>query len=279
MREFSPELEWHRVANDCLREAYYLYMRWGSLVKVKQLRDRLLPPEIPHAYALGRSFQSAAGDSPTVTSSEGALSSGQSTPSSSPSSASSPQSSGSSPCPTTLAAGDDYLDLVTLIKNSQAMLCEVDTDRLLGKLMTSVMENSGADRCVLLLKRKDRFLAEASARFVAGEQLQISTSSLGAQAEEAALPRTVINYVTTKHDTVQFDDVPLTDPWADDPYIAGARPRSLLCTPIVHMGKLLGALYLENSSVESVFNKKRFWLVSIICSQVIPSWFVDRKEK
>jgi len=155
-----------------------------------------------------------------------------------------------------------------VIKNSQALFSEVETDKLLGKLMSGVIENTGAERCVLLLKRQDRFLVEATGGFSMKEQqLEISTS-LGLELDKVPLPRTVINYVTTKQDTIHFDDVPQTEPWSNDPFITSAQPRSLVCTPIVHMGKMLGVLYLENSSVVAVFSKSRFWLISIICAQI-----------
>ncbi len=271
------------MANDYLREAYYLYLRWGSVLKVQQLQDRLPRTDSATLNLVGRSaslssvhqhLSSGSLGSGSVSGAVGSVSLPAMISTDSLShSLSQSSSSLSSPSATTLVAGGDYLDFMTVIKNSQALLSEVDGDKLLGKLMSGVMENTGADRCVLLLKRKDRFLVEASARFVAvdgaqQQQLQISTS-LGAEVKDVALPRSVINYVTTKHDTIQFDDVPKTEPWVDDPYLASAKPRSLLCTPIVHMGHLLGALYLENSSMMSVFSKSRFWLISIICSQVL----------
>jgi hypothetical protein len=278
-----------RVANDYLREAYYLYLRWGAGLKVKQLQDRLPHLESRGGHPMARSASLSSGIQHMSSGSGGSLSGGSlsggsgsisggiqvSSPAmlsidSLSQSSNSSSSSCVSPGATTLVAGGDYLDLMTVLKNSQALLSEVDGDKLLGKLMSGVMENTGADRCMLLLKRKDRFLVEASACFVAvdgAQQLKIDTS-LGANVKEVALPRSVINYVMTKHDTIQLDEVPKTAPWADDPYIASAQPRSLLCAPIVHMGQLLGALYLENSSMTSVFNKSRFWLISIICSQV-----------
>jgi hypothetical protein len=258
------------VANDYLREAYYLYLRWGAVGKVKHLQDRLPRIETPSLPHMGRSASLSSVPREHVSySGSGSLSSPLAISVESLSSSHSSSSPYASPSATTLVAGADYLDLMTVIKNSQALLSEVDGEKLLGKLMRGVMENTGADRCLLLLKRKDRFLVEASASFVDGaaQPLQID-ASLGLEIKDVQLPRSVINYVTTKHDTIQFDDTPKTEPWVDDPYFASAKPRSLLCTPIVHMGQLLGALYLENSSMMSVFSKSRLWLISIICSQV-----------
>jgi len=257
----GPDL--NRVAVDYMREAYYLNMQWGAKIKVLQLHSRLPLRSESNASLSGLTLSSS------LKLSNSNLSNGGPETESSDGAGVKSSSSSSSPYATTLSAVGDYLDLMTVIKNSQALFSEVETDKLLGKLMSGVIENTGAERCVLLLKRQDRFLVEATGGFSMKEQqLEISTS-LGLELDKVPLPRTVINYVTTKQDTIHFDDVPQTEPWSNDPFITSAQPRSLVCTPIVHMGKMLGVLYLENSSVVAVFSKSRFWLISIICAQVL----------
>ena len=54
---------------------------------------------------------------------------------------------------------------------------------------------------------------------------------------------------------------------AGDPYIAETRPRSLLCMPLVHQGRLTGALYLENGDAAGAFNEARVELLGLLSSQ------------
>ncbi|MBD2681471.1 GAF domain-containing protein [Nostoc paludosum FACHB-159] len=42
-----------------------------------------------------------------------------------------------------------------------------------------------------------------------------------------------------------------------DQYILQHHPQSILCTPILNQGSLVGVLYLENRSTKNVFNRDR----------------------
>jgi GAF domain-containing protein len=241
------------VAGDYLREAYYLYVRWGALVKVKQLQDRL--PKSAGLVSLNTSAMSA-GAPP------------QQPPLGSAS------TSFISPCDaftSTVMPSGDYLDLMSVVKSAQAMLSEIQQEKLLVKLMSGIMENTGANRCVLLLKRDRKLVVEAMGELNSSSTDPPITISLDLNLppRQAELPITVINFVETTNEMILLDDIPKRGPFASDPYIQRARPRSLLSLPIMHLSEMLGILYLENSSTSSVFNKSRMWLISVISSQVL----------
>lgn len=65
--------------------------------------------------------------------------------------------------------------------------------------------------------------------------------------ESASLSRAVVRYVRKTGESVVIGDAQSDERFAEDPYIRSARPRSILCVPVVHQGKLLGVLYLENN--------------------------------
>ncbi len=50
----------------------------------------------------------------------------------------------------------------------------------------------------------------------------------------------IINYVSTTLDTMVFDESPTNGVFADDPYVTNVSPKSILCTPILHLSKLQG---------------------------------------
>ncbi len=61
---------------------------------------------------------------------------------------------------------------------------------------------------------------------------------------------------------------PTADPLlANDPYIVRQQAKSILCSPILHQGKLLGILYLENSLIKGAFTSDRVELLNLICAQ------------
>ena len=53
-----------------------------------------------------------------------------------------------------------------------------------------------------------------------------------------------------------------------DPDIVARRPRSLLCTPILHQGELSCVLYLENDLTAGVFTHRRLALIKQLAAQV-----------
>ncbi|MEH2152364.1 MAG: PAS domain S-box protein [Nostoc sp.] len=59
-----------------------------------------------------------------------------------------------------------------------------------------------------------------------------------------------------------------TDPiLANDPYIMRQQPKSILCSPILHQGKLMGILYLENHLAMGAFTSDRIELLNLLCTQ------------
>ena len=56
--------------------------------------------------------------------------------------------------------------------------------------------------------------------------------------------------------------------FASDPYLAGARPRSVLCLPIRREGRVVALLYLENELAPGVFTPDRLVALELIAAQV-----------
>jgi signal transduction histidine kinase len=55
--------------------------------------------------------------------------------------------------------------------------------------------------------------------------------------------------------------------FANDSYIQQHQPRSILCSPILHQGKLLGILYLENNRSIGAFTDNRVDILNLLCTQ------------
>ncbi|MGB3754817.1 MAG: ATP-binding protein, partial [Rivularia sp. (in: cyanobacteria)] len=52
-----------------------------------------------------------------------------------------------------------------------------------------------------------------------------------------------------------------------DQYIIQQQPYSLLCTPILNKGKLIGLLYLENKLIKGAFTPERLEVINLLCTQ------------
>ncbi|MBE9210952.1 AAA family ATPase [Nostoc sp. LEGE 06077] len=224
-----------RIAREYMIEAYYAYARWGAKAKVTDLENRypqLLAPILQQSRSV-------------VSTNETILSLGSVTSTSSSSSVS------------------DTLDLKAILKASQTISGEIEREKLLSSLLRIVIENAGADKCVLMLLRDARLVIKGSitqgTNPVVLQNLRVEDSQ--------DIPHKLIYKVKHNQQTVVLLDATADTTLANDPYIIHQQPKSILCSPILHQGKLMGILYLENSLITGAFTSDRVEILNLICAQ------------
>jgi PAS domain S-box-containing protein len=160
----------------------------------------------------------------------------------------------------------EHLDLATVIKVSQALSGEIVLEKLLETLMRTAMEQSGADRGLLILAEEagPRVAAEAATRDSIVVQLRDEPVTT------AALPESVFHSVARTQVNVILDDASAQNPFSADPYFRRGA-RSVLCMPFSNRGKLIGVLYLENSLAPRVFAPGRVAVLKLLASHAAMS--------
>jgi PAS domain S-box-containing protein len=169
------------------------------------------------------------------------------------------------PGPTgTIAAPVEHLDLATVIKVSQAVSGGIVLEKLLETLLRTAIEQSGAERGLLILPRGagPRITAEATTR---GDTVAVHL--LDEPVAATALPESVIHYVLRIRESVILDDATAQPSFAGDPYIRQHQARSVLCMPLLNRGQLIGVLYLENKLTPGVFAPARIPVLKLLASQ------------
>ncbi|MEG3974302.1 AAA family ATPase [Microcoleus sp. herbarium8] len=233
-------LDWgkKRIAGEYMIQAYYAYARWGAKAKVADLEARypqLLTPILEQTLS-------------PLSAHETLLTWGNVTSTSSATSSSSVSVA---------------LDLATILKASHTISAEIELENLLSSLMTIVIENAGADKCVFMLMRDSRLLIKASittgSKPVVLQRIPIEDSQ--------DIPHRLIYKVKHDKQTAVIVDASADASLANDPYIIRQQPKSILCNPILHQGKLIGILYLENNLTTGAFTRDRVTLLNILCSQ------------
>jgi predicted ATPase/signal transduction histidine kinase/tRNA A-37 threonylcarbamoyl transferase component Bud32 len=157
------------------------------------------------------------------------------------------------------------LDISTAIKASQALSSEMELSRLLEKMMTIAIENAGAQMGYLLVKRENHWVIEAEGS-IDRDQVTVRSSSLFQVKHK--LPALLINYVERTKENLVLDDASHTERFASDNYIIANQPKSILCSPFAHQGKLTGVLYLENNLTTGAFTAERLEVLNLLTSQV-----------
>ena len=122
--KFYQSLGKEIIAQAYLTQAYYAYIRWGALAKVKDL-------EFAYPYLVNRTKETTSKDLTITT--------------------------------TSTTIGNAFsLDISTVAKASQALSSEIVVDRLLEKLMHLVRENAGAQTVLFIAKTENELVIEAT---------------------------------------------------------------------------------------------------------------------
>jgi PAS domain S-box-containing protein len=164
----------------------------------------------------------------------------------------------------TIGTSVEHLDLTTVIKVSQAVSSEIVLENLIDTLMRTAMEQAGAERALLVMRRgkEPRIKAEAS---TSGDTVTVRL--VDEAVTERVLPESVLHYVLRAREIVILDDAAAQSPYGVDSYIHQRQARSILCLPLFHQAKLLGALYLENNLTAGVFAPDRISVLKLLASQ------------
>ena len=237
-------LDWgkEKVAQAYMQEAYYCYARWGAKAKIYHLEKHY--PQLLDPILQAKQNRSALSETrlPTIGKSSVLHQTFQTTQSSS--------------------SISEALDFGAILKASQALSSEIELEKLLAALMSVVIENAGATKAVLLLLKDGNLAIEA----VASLSEDVISISVPLPSSEA-VPAAVVNYVKRTLKTVVLDNAAAQNDFMADPYFMEENPKSVLCAPILHQGKLIGLLYLENNLTIGVFTDDRTEVIQLLCAQ------------
>ncbi len=178
----------------------------------------------------------------------------------------------------------EELDLTTIIKASQAIASEILLKKLLKNLMQIVIENAGANKGFLILKREGHWMIEAEGAIEKENNVIIQPFSLELiNVEQSPLPLSAFHYVERTCQNLVMEDASKESAFMKDPYIVKHLPKSVLCSPILHQGKLIGMLYLENNLINGAFTPERLEVLKLLSSQAAISienacLYDDQKE-
>ncbi len=230
-----------RVAQAYMQEAYYCYARWGAKAKIEDLEKRY--PQLLQSILQQQrinfntletiSFRGTS--SSTRTSTTGSTSISQT------------------------------LDFTSVLKAAQAISSSLELDQLIASLSQIILENSGAKKAVLILPQDDIWQVRAIT-FINHDQIQtiLEPQSL---ANCQDIPAKIINYVKNTQETVVIDNCKTDTIGLIGEYMHRTQPQSVLCTPIINQGRLVGILYLENKLTQGVFTSDRLSVVNFLCTQ------------
>lgn len=236
-----------KVARAYLTDAYYGYMRWGAIAKVKALES-----QYPFLVEQTQLVIDCSSDS-LVGRREHNTRTTRTTES------------------TTISNFSTSLDLATFIKCSQAITSEIVLENLLSNLIKILLENAAAQKVVLLLTQEERREVPVERLYIEaiGTVMDNVVTVLQSIPLETSqdLPISVVNYVFRSQENLVLDDATVAERFNTDTYIQNTQPKSILCLPILYQSKLQGIIYLENHLTVGAFTQERIEVLNVLVSQ------------
>ncbi len=209
----------------CFQEAHSLYQRWGARIKARLIEEK-------EGWRFTAMIRPQSGSAPLF-----------------------PRSSS----PTT-----EEIDLDTMMKVSQTISAEFRLENLLRHLMESLIQNSGAQKGMLILNENGKLLIKAEK---AEGETEIRVMNFLPVESSDRLSIAVVRYVINSRKSLILNDAAGDGSFADTDYIQKHRPKSILCSPLHHQNRLLGLLYLENNAATHVFTRERIRILNLLMSQ------------
>ena len=153
------------------------------------------------------------------------------------------------------------LDVQSVLKVAQAVAGEIELDGLLRTVLTVAIENAGAERGVFLQVRDGDVVPVITAR-ATNERVDVHPAD---PDDVGPLAQAVTRYVRRTR-----QDVVIGDPSRDERFSSHAPaaqdPRSILCVPVAHHGRVTGILYLDHR-LSGAFTATRTEIVRVLAAQ------------
>jgi len=160
------------------------------------------------------------------------------------------------------------LDINYLMKSALALSAETDLAQLLQKIMTVVLESSGAQHGYLLIKEYDELVIAAENHVGKKQTINIQHYSL---AKAVGVCQAIVNYVFRTHEKVLLRDAGTEGDFINAPEVQMLGLHSVLCLPVIKQAELIGVLYLENRLSEGIFTTERSVMTELLTSHAASS--------
>ncbi len=157
------------------------------------------------------------------------------------------------------------VDLETVLKASVALSGEIILPRLLKKMMQIIMENAGAQNGFLIMEKEGEKFIEAEIK-ADSEDLKILQSI--PVLESGLLSESVVSYVYLTQETVILDDACRSELFGNDDFIKNNQCKSVLCIPLMNMGKIQAVIYLSNDLTSGAFTAKGVTVLKLLAGQM-----------
>ena len=158
----------------------------------------------------------------------------------------------------------ESLDTQALMKASFAISKEMQLGPLLSTVMQIILENTGAEKALLIHQEEDTWgiLAQKATNRPKNPPDKPNLFPL------SKFPLTIVEHVQKTQKTVVLPDAEYDTQHLSDSYLQTQHPLSLLCFPLVHKGTVSAIVYLENNQISGAFTSRQIATLNLLSTQM-----------
>ena len=157
------------------------------------------------------------------------------------------------------------IDVSSLMKATRCLSAEIVLSQLLEKMMQLIMENAGAQKGLFVSAHENHLFITLACLAESGIQQLYSLPV--EEASTPGQPASLIHWVARTRENLVLNNAGTEGDFTADAYIVKNKPQSVLCVPILHQGKLIGIIYLENNLTPGAFTADRLEVINILSAQ------------
>ena len=221
-----------KAAAGYLRDAHYLYYRWGAYRKVEDIETEYLMFQDSNTFKKNKASRSKHKESSHLVTDD---------------------------------VRADQLDISSVLRASQTISGELVLEKLLKATLHILIENAGAQKGFLVEYREGQIFIQAHSQIDDVEAGEIQT--LKDAQGVPVLPLTLINTALRTKEPIVIANASELNAFSSDPYIKKRKPLSVMCVPMPLHGQWPSAVYLENNLTHSAFTDERVKIIKLLASQ------------
>jgi predicted ATPase/class 3 adenylate cyclase len=172
-------------------------------------------------------------------------------------------SDGAAPTPAHTSQGERF-DIAAALHASRIIASGENAEGVLTHLMQVIRVQAGGETAHLLVLEGGKLRLEASATVDSGGLVLFRSNDAGSGSFSPA----VVNYVLHTGEDLLVADAGTDGRFVQCSYVAGRRPKSVLCCPIRHHGEVLGVIYLEHTGIAGSFTGEKVQWLQLLATEV-----------
>jgi len=147
--------------------------------------------------------------------------------------------------------------IAALSEMSQALICQVSLDKLLGQIMDLVSQNAPMDRGVLLLKAggTDELVPQV-----------VRTAEALSGPQEFPISRSIFRTALSKSSAILIPDVSAEERLSAQHSLAAAQVHSAMCVPLWNNQEIIGLIYCDRTRLPAPFSEEDLRLVTLLAN-------------